>query len=235
MTTAGAGCWAVAAPREREQAPAAATNSVALPRARAQPGIAASHRGPTRCRRARSRVRRRPRRPDLCYGRGTPALDHRIDHVAVWRCAGRDAGVAAGLAGRPLRRRHLAEFHPCRQWHAGAEREHLAGAEQRNEGQHARAGVRDRRADQRLIAVVRQPHDEHGAALGDDVGIDPGRKASYRSCWQNRRTQPPRWSPSYDMNLQFSVKAEVRFGDKPNIHHEIRRAGHAARFSQRSC
>ncbi len=58
---------------------------------------------------------------------------------------------------------------------AGAEREHLAGAERGNEGQHARAGVRDRRADQRLVAVVRQPHHEQRAALGDDVGVDLGR------------------------------------------------------------
>ena len=106
---------------------------------------------------------------------GAPAVDHGVDHVAVRRRAGRDAGVAAGLAGRPQRRRQFAELHPRRQRHAGAEREHLAGAERGNEGQQARAGVRDRRADQRLVAVVRQPHHEQGAALGDDVGIDLGR------------------------------------------------------------
>ena len=110
----------------------------------------------------------------VAHGRGAPAVDDRIDHVAIRRCP-RHAGVAAGLAGRPQRHRQFAELHAGRQRHAGAEREHLAGAERGNEGQHAGAGVRHRRADQRLVAVVGQPHDEQRAALGDDVGIDLGR------------------------------------------------------------
>ena len=83
--------------------------------------------------------------------------------------------VAAGLAVWPQHRWHLLELHARGQRNADAEDEHLAGAERRNEGEQACRRIRHRRSDQILVVVVRQPHHEQRAALGDDFGVDLGR------------------------------------------------------------
>ena len=86
------------------------------------------------------------------------------------------AGVAAGLAVRPQRRRQFAGS-ACASAAPRRRRRRTPRAvpsEGMKVSRFAR-GVRHRRADQRLVAVVRQPHHEQRAALGDDGGVDLGR------------------------------------------------------------
>ena len=71
--------------------------------------------------------------------------------------------------------RHFLEAQPRRQRHAFAERQHFAGAERGNERQQIGRGVRDRRAQQRLVAVVGKPHRKQRVALGNDGGVELGR------------------------------------------------------------
>ena len=69
------------------------------------------------------------------------------------------------------------ERHPRRHRHALAERDDLAGAQGRHEGQQVR-GIRDRRGQEGLVAVVGHPHGEQGAALGHDGRVEFGRAAA---------------------------------------------------------
>ena len=176
--SAGAGCSAAAAVarswssrgRRRGRRRSAAAAWPAASAARLVPRHFSRTAQAARCRRATSRSRRRPRRsgPLLMVAARQRSMTESIMLRSGEAPAAMRVLPPASLVGRSATR-DFAEFHPRRQRNAGAEREHLAGAERRHEGQHGRAGVGDRRADQRLVAVVRQPHHEHGAALGDDV------------------------------------------------------------------
>lgn len=57
-------------------------------------------------------------------------------------------------------RRHFLEAQAGRKGHAFAERQHFAGAERGNEREKVRGGVGHRRTQQRLVAVVGEPHRE---------------------------------------------------------------------------
>ena len=70
--------------------------------------------------------------------------------------------------------RYFLEPQAGRQRHAFAEREHFARSERGNEGQQVCRGVRDRRAQQRLVALVGQAHREQRVALGNDGGVEFG-------------------------------------------------------------
>jgi len=60
--------------------------------------------------------------------------------------------------------RHFLEAQPRRQRDAFAERQHFAGAERRTNDNSFR-GVRHRRAQQRLVAIVGKTHRKQGVAL----------------------------------------------------------------------
>ena len=128
-----------------------------------------------RRRRARSRARRRPRSPWWLMVERTPALDHRSRS-----CCDRASPAAervlppASLVGRSATGTSR-KFMRVGSGTPAPKANTSRGAERRDEDEQAGAGVRHRRADQRLVAVVRQPHHEHRAALGDDGGVDLGR------------------------------------------------------------
>ena len=70
--------------------------------------------------------------------------------------------------------RHFLEAQPGRKRHAFTESEHFAGSERGNERQQVGRGVGDRRAQQRLVAIVGEPHRKQRVALGNDGGIEFG-------------------------------------------------------------
>ena len=74
----------------------------------------------------------------------------------------------------PVRRQRL-EAQAGRQREALAESHHFAGAERGDEGDEIGRRVGDRRAQQRLVAVVDHAHREQRAALGNDGRIELGR------------------------------------------------------------
>ena len=71
-------------------------------------------------------------------------------------------------------RRHFLEAQARRQRDTLTEGQHFAGAERGHERQQVGGGVRDRRAQQRLVAVVGKPHRKQRVALGNDGGIEFG-------------------------------------------------------------
>src|SRR6266516_6319424 len=68
--------------------------------------------------------------------------------------------------------RHFLEAQPGRQLHAFTERQHLAGAERGHERQQVSGGIRDRGAQQRLVAIVGEAHRKQRVALGNDGGVE---------------------------------------------------------------
>ena len=68
--------------------------------------------------------------------------------------------------------RHFLEAQPGRQRHAFTERQHLAGAERGHERQQVCGGIRDRGAQQRLVAIVGEAHRKQRVALGNDGGVE---------------------------------------------------------------
>jgi hypothetical protein len=62
----------------------------------------------------------------------------------------------------------LPEFHLRRLRDAFAEGKGFAGAERRQESEKVRRGVRDRRAQQPLVALIGHAHREQRAALRQD-------------------------------------------------------------------
>ena len=80
---------------------------------------------------------------------------------------------------------HFLEAQPGRKRHAFAERQHFAGAERGHERQQVGRGVRHRRAQQRLVAVVGKAH--RYAAADRNIGFGPTRKAVSRIAKEGRK------------------------------------------------
>src|SRR3984885_11597379 len=108
-------------------------------------------------------------------GSPAPALEHGADEMHIVAGGDRRHRRNRGFAARQLMRRYFLEAQPGRKRHAFAESQHFAGAERGNERQQVGGGVRDRRAQQRLGALVGEAHREQRVALGNDGGVEFGR------------------------------------------------------------
>ena len=88
--------------------------------------------------------------------------------------AGGDRGYGRdrGFASRQLVQRHFLEAQPGRQRHTFAEGEDFAGTERRHERQQVGGRIRDRGAQQGLVAIGGEAHRKHPVALGDDGGVE---------------------------------------------------------------
>ena len=102
----------------------------------------------------------------VAHRRAAPALDHRVDQVAIHRPPLASCGAAGRFAVRPLVRGSSLKLSRVGSATPEPKANTSPRAKRRHEGQQICGRIGNRRADQRLVAVVRHPHDEQRRCIG---------------------------------------------------------------------